>query len=191
MCELHACTRHTCEQLPAALHGGCPFLCAAKQMVMCTWCGITFDMWRVSQHAPGVSLQVCGEEGRVEVLLVNTCATPLKLDGLQLQVHPQQQEPHPTPGAAGAGVGTAGDGSNGSSSNAAATQQQQQQRSVSVMLAAGSKPIRVLLSHVPNKAGYVAITGVQVSMATVQLGGGCCKAIPALPARGNTLQTDC
>jgi hypothetical protein len=115
----------------------------------------------------------------VEVVLVNTCATPLNLDGLQLQVQHQQQQqrqpagPQRAPNLAAsatavppaeavmgaAAVGTC-DGS-----GLAANQpqlQQQQQRSVSVKLAAGSKPVRVLLSHVPNKAGPVAVTGVQV-----------------------------
>lgn len=106
----------------------------------------------------------------MEVLLVNTCATPLKLDGLQLQVQVQPQQPTATqqqPGSTGAAAaGSAG--ADGSSSSAVTAQQQQHQaqaqRSVSVMLAAGSKPVRVLLTHVPSKAGYVAITGVQVGV---------------------------
>jgi hypothetical protein len=120
-------------------------------------------------------VQVCGEEGRVEVVLVNTCATPLNLDGLQLQVQHQHQQQLPaaqptcllgasdtTALAAAAVVGAAAGGGDGSCSAAAQQQQQQQQRSVSVKLAAGSKPVRVLLSYVPHKAGPVAITGVQV-----------------------------
>jgi hypothetical protein len=126
-------------------------------------------------------VQVCGEEGRVEVVLVNTCATPLNLDGLQLQVQHQQQQQQRQPAGpqralnlaasatavppaeavmGAAAVGTC-DGS-GLAANQPQLQQQQQQRSVSVKLAAGSKPVRVLLSHVPNKAGPVAVTGVQV-----------------------------
>jgi hypothetical protein len=93
---------------------------------------------------------VCGEEGRVEVVLVNPCATPLRLDGLQLQVQPHQ----PSILAVGAGAD--------SQAAAAQQQQQQQQRSVSVMLAAGSKPVKVVLSYVPSRPGLVAITGVQV-----------------------------
>jgi hypothetical protein len=95
-------------------------------------------------------LQVCGEEGRVEVVLVNPCATPLRLDGVQLQVQPHQ----PSTAAAGVGVD--------SGSSQAAGAQQQQQRSVSVMLAAGSKPVKVVLSYVPSRPGLMAITGVQV-----------------------------
>jgi len=95
--------------------------------------------------------QVCGEEGLVEVLLVNQCATVLKLDQLQLIVQPlpvqdkqQQQQQQP-----------------------AAAEGQQQQRSVSVSLAAGSKPVRVLLGYTPKQAGYMAVTGVKVTEMTV------------------------
>lgn len=102
----------------------------------------------------------------MEVLLVNTCATPLKLDGLQLQVQPQQPtaRTQQQPGSTGAAATGSVSADRSSSSAVTAQQQQQQQRSVSVMLAAGSKPVRVLLTHVPSKAGYAAITGVQVGV---------------------------
>jgi hypothetical protein len=91
------------------------------------------------------------------VLLVNQCATVLKLDQLQLIVQPmpvqdkqqQQQQQQQQPAAA------------------EGQQQQQQQRSVSVSLAAGSKPVRVLLGYTPKQAGYMAVTGVKVTGMTV------------------------
>jgi len=108
---------------------------------------------------PVTPMQVCGEEGRVEVLLVNPCATPLKLDGLQLQVQPHA--PAQAQAATSHAAADSSGGSSGGSSGLAALQQ----RSVSVMLSAGSKPLRVVLGYTPSKAGPVAITGVQVRRA--------------------------
>jgi hypothetical protein len=130
--------------------------------------------------------QVAGEEGWVEVLLVNPCATPLKLEQLQLVVQPllQQQQQQQGSDTATTGssnssssIGNAGKskqqqaleatagsikGGSSSSNSVPAQQQQQQQRSVSVSLAAGSKPVRVLLSHSVGRPGMVAVTGIQV-----------------------------
>jgi hypothetical protein len=124
-------------------------------------------------------LQVAGEEGWVEVLLVNPCATPLKLEQLQLVVQPlPQQQQQQQQGGEIATTGSTTSSSNaagkskqsqsleakaGGSSSSVPSQQQQQQRSVSVSLAAGSKPVRVLLSYSVGRPGMVAVTGIQVT----------------------------
>jgi hypothetical protein len=124
-------------------------------------------------------LQVAGEECWVEVLLVNPCATPLKLEQLQLVVQPLPQQQQQQQGGEIATTGSTTSSSNaagkskqsqsleakagGSSSSVPSQQQRQQQRSVSVSLAAGSKPVRVLLSYSVGRPGMVAVTGIQVT----------------------------
>jgi cobalamin biosynthesis Mg chelatase CobN len=127
-----------------------------------------------------VMLQVAGEEGWVEVLLVNPCATPLRLQQLQLVVQPLPQQQQQQQGSDSTTTGSSSSSSNAagkskqqqsleataggssSSSSVPAQQQQQQQRSVSVSLAAGSKPVRVLLSYSVGRPGMVAVTGIRV-----------------------------
>lgn len=121
--------------------------------------------------------QVCGDEGWVEVTLVNPCATPLRLEQLQLQTQVLPPQGNKTPQSAsllqqqqqqqsalGMSCVVAGAGERDALPSQQQQQQQEEPRAVTITLPAGSKPTRVLLSHKPTAPGLLLITGVRVCL---------------------------
>lgn len=114
-------------------------------------------------------VQVCGEEGRVEVELINPLAVPVKIDSLSLHARltPAAASAPGAPANAAPAAGTGPSHSTSTSTLHAAEQQQQQASAwrpvpTQLVLPGHGKPVKVQLRGTALASGTLTLTGLRV-----------------------------